>query len=364
MENENEYKIYNQEVNRLKNKYKENILFKKNELSESIPHSMLLSFDILQKIYSVEGSLGLACNKLNVYYNKKIWQESNFIESVFSRIMINKVQERKIFNPFYKKKINYIFWPYFIFKESKKFIQVKKIKENYKRDFYKSIVRQIINLPKVLEVNDISSINRFINNFIYLYQHTFIINIVFADCQRNLLKKIKDSDVNLLLGQNIKTIDKSWQAYIDKDLFKILNNWSFRVKYDLELYCDEYVKMHKCKNSRDNKIDLDKVLKDISVWQKVFYKTEIINLLYFKEMAQNAKHFFSYAFNKFRIYLYQLGKEMNLEIKKDICFLGIDEINKKMDYKVIKKLILERKKKYFALLNKKIGNKIYLKDLI
>ena len=357
-------KFLKQECNRLKNQYNNNVLFQKNDLFETIPYPAPLSYEILKKVYSSQGSLGMAYNKLGLYYNKALWDKLNFIETVFGNIMVNKNQEKIIFGPFFKKKINYLLSPYFIYKESRKIFRIKEIKKSYKREFYKSIAVKIINLPKILKQNDIHSMNNFIACFIDLYQHTFIINTVFADCQRNLLRKIQNNDINFILGQDIKLIDKSWQEYINKDLLDILDNWSFRVKYDLELYCDEYVKTTEDIKKQNLKIDFNAIIKNIPVWQRDFYKKEIINLLCFKEIAQNAKHLFAYAFNKFRIYLYQFGSDIGLEDKKDICFLNIDEISKKMDYKVMKKIISERKENYFALLNKKIGNKIYLKDLL
>lgn len=356
-------KFLEQEYNRLKNKYhNSSVFFQKNDLFETIPHPTPLSYEILKQMYSSQGSLGMAYNKLNFYNNKILWDKLNFIETIFGSVMINKNQEKIIFNPFFKKRKNYLLSPYFIYKESKKNFRIKAIKKSYKNEFYKSIVVKIIDLPKILKQNNIHSINNFVVRFIDLYQYTFIINIVFANCLKNLSRKIKGNDINFILAQNIKNINQNRRKYMNKDLFKILDDWSFRVKYDLELYCDEYVKTAENIKKQNFEIDFDKIIKNIPSWQKDFYKKEIINLLWFKEMAQNAKHLFAYAFNKFRLNLYQLGREMNLEDEKDICFLKINEINKKMDYKIIKRLILKRKEKYFLLLNKKINNKIYLQD--
>ena len=357
-------KFLKPECNRLKNKYNNNVLFQKNDLFETIPYPTPLSYEILKKIYSSQGSLGMAYNKLGFYCNKTLWDKLNFIETIFGSIMINKNQEKIIFDSFFKKRINYLLSPCFIYKEGRKIFRIREIKKNYKNEFYKSIAVKIINLPKILKQNDIHSMDNFIVHFIDLYQHTFIINTVFADCQRNLLRKIQGNDINLLLAQNIKSIDKNWQEYIEKDLLKILNDWSFRVKHDLELHCDEYVKTAKNIKKQNFKIDLDKIIKNIPVWQRDFYKKEIINLLWFKEIAQNAKHLFAYTFNKFRLYVYQIGEDINLADKRDICFLKINEINNNINRGKMKNLILKRKEKYFTLLNKRIGNKIYLKDLL
>lgn len=355
-------KFLKQERDKLKNKYNNNnVLFQKNDLFETIPRPTPLSYEILKRIYSSQGSLGMAYDKLGFYYNKTLWNKLNFIETIFGNIMINKNQEKAIFDPFYRKRLIIFFLPRLIYQEIRKIFAIKK---NYKTKFYKNVVYEIINLSKILNSSDISCINNFIGRFINLYQHTFVINIIFADCLKNLSKKIQSDNINLILSQSIKTIDKDWQKYVCKDLIKILNDWSFRVSNDLELYCDKYIKTTEDIKKQNFKIDLDKIIRNIPWWQKDFYKKEIINLLWFKEMAQNAKHLFAYSFNKFRICLYQIGEDINLADKRDICFLKINEINNNINYGKMKNLILKRKEKYFALLNKRIGNKMYLKDLI
>ncbi|MBU4455080.1 hypothetical protein KJ586_01040, partial [Patescibacteria group bacterium] len=323
-------KFLKQERNRLKNKYNDsNILFQKNDLFETIPHPTPLSYEILKKIYSSQGSLGMAYDKLGFYYNKILWDKLNFIETIFGNIMINKNQEKIIFDSFFKKRINCLLSPYFIYKEREKTFRIKEIEKSYKSEFYKNIAVEIINLPKTLKSGDINGINSFISRFINLYQHTLIINIVFASCLKNLSKKIQNNNINLILSQNIKSIDNEWQKHINGDLSQILNDQSFRLKYDLELYCDEYVRITEDVKRKKFKINLNDLVKNIPFWQKDFYKAEIINLLRFKEMAQNARHLFAYAFNKFRFCLYQISEKINLEDKRDICFLEINEISKK-----------------------------------
>jgi len=337
------------EKQRLSSQYADSIIFEKNELAESAPRPTPLTFNIINKIYSPNGSLGIALDKMGYFFYSPPWHKLNYIDTIYGQIMVNKNQEKLIFNPTYKKRRLILLFPYLLFKELKKLKNIARLKKNYPTEFYSGTANDIIALGQKFENSNNRDLISSINNLIALYHHTFIINTILKIQEKILTKKFTISEFNKIAG-----LDCNNKLKVKQAVNKILQDNSFRVIHDLELYCDKKIPANQ-NQTRDNKQkSIDKLLENLPQWQKKYYSQEITTLLLFRQMAQDSKHLFSFVYNNLRIRLYQLGKKTGLKNPADICFLKLKELTSYPPVPTQSQTIKTRKEKYLALSKKKV----------
>lgn len=338
--------LINNEIRRLRQVYQDESELELNEIAESAPLPTPLSRSLIEYMYSAEGALGLATGSLGGFADWEEWKKQSCLDTAFGRPVTDPARERKIFLPSFWQKIKHGLIEFNRFREHQ---------ELYLDSFYSDFLPNFIQLADAVKPDNIPPQLLEFNTY---YRHAFILRLLLVRKFQTLARYLEPAKFNQLLLLPDHSVIKE---RIDDKLKAKLQDQSFRIKYELELYCTEALPILPPSSAG---VTLDYLLNGVSAQNREYVKKEMQVLQAVLRMIEDNKHISAYFYHRLRENLKLIGKNWDLSEPLDICFLDMAEFNSEhLSVRDKKEIIRINKEKYQAFKNYKISFPLKIAEL-